>query len=108
MIGPRPYAYACAYVDPVFTSQRYDITISTSTRRTNLSVFLCLRFCLRRPSFHLLHMWCAYADVYAYALVKTRLKNGDFGETSLTRRVAPISKVERHISDGFLLLFVAV
>ena len=53
-------------------------------------------------------MWCAYADVYAYALVKTRLKNGDFGETSLTRRVAPISKVERHISDGFLLLFVAV
>ena len=38
MIGPRPCA--CAYVDPVFTSQNYDI--STSTRRTNLSVFLVL------------------------------------------------------------------
>ena len=40
MIGPRPCAYACAYVDPVFTSQSYDI--STSTRRTNLSVFIAL------------------------------------------------------------------
>ena len=30
-------------------------------------------------------MWCAYAYVYAYALVKTRLKNGDFGGTSVTR-----------------------
>ena len=38
MIGPRPCARA--YVDPVFTSQNYDI--STSTRRTNLSVFLVL------------------------------------------------------------------
>ena len=86
MIGPRPCAYACAHVDPVFTGQSYDISISISTRRTNLSVFLCLCFCLRRPSYHLLHMWCAYAYVYAYALVKTRLKNGDFGETSVTRR----------------------
>ena len=41
MTGPRPCAYACAYVDPVFThSQSYDI--STSTRRTSLSVFLVL------------------------------------------------------------------
>ena len=24
MIGPRPCAYACVYVDPVFTSQSYD------------------------------------------------------------------------------------
>ena len=31
-------------------------------------------------------MWCAYAYVYAYALVKTRLKNGDFRGTSVTRR----------------------
>ena len=55
MIGPRPCAYACAYVDPVFTSQSYDISISTSTRRTNLSVFLVLvLISLCRPSFHLL------------------------------------------------------
>ena len=46
-------------------------------------------------------MWCAYAYVYAYALVKTRLKNGDFLWTSVTRR----ADLE---SDGFLLLFVAV
>ena len=31
-------------------------------------------------------MWCAYAYVYAYALVKTRLKNGDFRGTSVTCR----------------------
>ena len=42
MNGPRPCAYACAYVDPVFTSQSYDISISTSSRRTNLSIFLVL------------------------------------------------------------------
>ena len=42
MIGPRPCVYACAYVDPVFTSESYDIIISTRTRRTNLSVFLVL------------------------------------------------------------------
>ena len=39
MIGPRPCAYACAYVDPVFTSQSYNISLSTSA---NLSVFLVL------------------------------------------------------------------
>ena len=33
-IGPRPWAYACAYVDPAFTRQSYDMGISTSTRRT--------------------------------------------------------------------------
>ena len=31
-------------------------------------------------------MWCAYAYVYSYALVKTRLKNGDFGGIFVTRR----------------------
>ena len=36
MIGPRPCAYACAYVDPVFTSQSYDIRV------TYLFVFLVL------------------------------------------------------------------
>ena len=39
MIGGRPCAYALASVDRVFTGQRYDTSISTSTRRTNISVF---------------------------------------------------------------------
>ena len=46
MISPRRCAYACAYVDPVFTCQSYDISVSTSTRRTNLSVFLVLMLML--------------------------------------------------------------
>ena len=46
MIGPRPCAYSCAYVDPVFISQSYDISITVSTRRTNLSVFLVLMLML--------------------------------------------------------------
>ena len=68
MIGPRPCAYPCAYVDPVFTSQSYDITISTSTENELVRfscayayayvdpVFTCLHMCLclSRPSFHLL------------------------------------------------------
>ena len=54
MIGPRPCAYACAYVDPVFTSQSYNISIST--RRTNLSIFLVLML------------------MVMHGLVKTRLK----------------------------------
>ena len=75
MIGPRPCAYACAYVDPVLTNQSYNISISTGTRRTNLSVFLVLMFMLMSPVFSLAYTRaCAYA--YAYALVKTRL-NGD-------------------------------
>ena len=39
MIDLRPCAYACVYVDPVLTSQRYDISISTRT--TNMSFFSC-------------------------------------------------------------------
>ena len=39
--GPLPCAYAYAYVDPVFTSQSYDISIITSTR-TNLFVYTVL------------------------------------------------------------------
>ena len=68
MIGPRPCAYACAYVDPVFTNQSYQINISTSTRRTNLYVFLVLM--LMSTHFSLAYV-CACA--HAYALVKTRL-----------------------------------
>ena len=46
MIGPRRCAYASAYVDTVFTSQTYDISISTRRRGTNLPVFLVLVFML--------------------------------------------------------------
>ena len=69
MIGPRPCSYACAYVDPVFTSQSYDISISISTRRTNLSVFLVLMLMLMSTQFSL-----AYTSACAYVLAKTRLK----------------------------------
>ena len=72
LIGPRP----CAYVDPVFTSQSYDISISISTRRTNMSAFLVLMFMLMLMSqqFSVAYT-CACA--YAYALVKTTLKRHD-------------------------------
>ena len=40
MIGPRPCANACSSVDLVFTSQSYDRSVNTSTRRPNLSFFL--------------------------------------------------------------------
>ena len=77
MIGPRPCAYACAYVDPVLTSQSYNIGISTSTRRTNLSVFLVLMFMHMSPAFLVAYTCaCAYDYADAYALVKTRF-NGD-------------------------------
>ena len=66
IIGPRPCAYACAYVDPVFTSQSYDISISTTTRRTNLSVFLVLMLMLMSTQFSLAYTCaCAYANTYA-------------------------------------------
>ena len=39
MIGPRPCAYACAYVDPVFTSQNHDIIKHKCKKNTNLPVF---------------------------------------------------------------------
>ena len=62
MIGARPCTYACAYVDPVFTSQ--------AKRKTNLSVFLVLTLMLMLRQFSLAYT-CACA--YAYASVKTRL-----------------------------------
>ena len=63
MIGPRPGAYAHADVDPVFTNQSYDISIST--RRTNLSFFLVLM--LMSTQFSLAYT-CAYAYAYASEL----------------------------------------
>ena len=70
MNGPRPCASACAYVDPVFTSQSYDISISTSVRRKNLSAFLPLMLMLTQFS---LAYTCACAYAYAYALVKNQV-----------------------------------
>ena len=71
MIGPRRCAYACAYVAPVFTSESYDISITISTRRTNLSVLLVPILILMSTQFSLAYT-CACA--YTYELVKTRLK----------------------------------
>ena len=70
MIGPRPCDYACASVDPVFTSPSYDIRISTTTRRTNLSVFPVLILMPMSTQFSFAYT-CACA--YAYPLMKTRL-----------------------------------
>ena len=65
MIGPRP----CANVDPVFTSESYEIRISTSTKN-KLVRFLVLMLMLMSTQFSLAYT-CAY--FYAYVLVKTRL-----------------------------------
>ena len=72
MIGPLPCAFACAYADPVCTSQSYDLSISIISRRTNMSVFLVLMLMLMSPQFSLAYT-CACAYAYACALVKTRL-----------------------------------
>ena len=66
MIGPLP----CAYIDPVFTSQSYDISIITSTR-TNLFVYTVLMLMSTQSS---LAYTCACAYAYTCALVKNRLK----------------------------------
>ena len=39
MIGPGPRSYVYAYVDPVFTSQRYDISISINAREERTCPF---------------------------------------------------------------------
>ena len=73
MNGPRTCGYACAYVNPtVFTSQSYDTStsISISTRRTNMPVFLGLMLILMSTQFSLAYS-CACA--YACALVKPGL-----------------------------------
>ena len=75
MIDPWPCAYACAYVDPVFTSQSYDM--STSTGRTNLSVFLFLMLMLMLTQL-------TFACAYVYALVKTNHLSGPLRKHKLT------------------------
>ena len=66
MIGSRPCAYACAYVDPVFTSQSYDIC--TSTKTSNLSVFLVLTLMLMSTQFSLAYT-CACVTIVFFAAV---------------------------------------
>ena len=85
MIGPWPCAYACAYVDPVFASQCYDISITI--RRTNLSVFLVLML----TQFSLTY---TYTCAYAYALVKTRLNQHEGVEF---RGVLPMASFTRRL-----------
>ena len=73
MIGPRPCAHPCTYVDPVLTSQSYDISISTSTNNELVPFFVCLCLCLCRPSLTCLHMWlclclCASSESQTLAL----------------------------------------
>ena len=46
-IGPGLCVYACAYVDPVLTSQSYDISIGT--KRMNVSVLLLVMLMLMPP-----------------------------------------------------------
>ena len=41
MIGPRPCAYSCAYVDPVFSSQTYDLSIEHKNKKNDLVRFSC-------------------------------------------------------------------
>ena len=40
MIGPRLCAYACAHVDPVFTSQSYEI-VKHKCKKDELASFSC-------------------------------------------------------------------
>ena len=85
MNGPRPCAYACAYVNlTVFTSQSYDTRISISTRRTNMPVFLALMLMLMSPQFSLAYT-CACA--YACTLVKTRLTFFDISAQEMFMKV---------------------
>ena len=79
------WLWPCAYVNPVFTSQSCDKSISTSTRSTNLSVFLVLMLRLMSTQFSLAYT-CACA--YAYVLVKTRLKGGVTQDDSQRRLLA--------------------
>ena len=56
VIGPRPCANACANVNPVFTCQSYDITISTSTKN-DLVRFSCAYALLMTTQFSLAYTY---------------------------------------------------
>ena len=55
MIGPQPCAYACAYVNPVFTSQSYDLSIKHKNKKNNLVCFSCA-YAYVDPVFTCLHI----------------------------------------------------
>ena len=57
MIGLRPCAYPCAYVDPVFTSQSYDISISTSTNKELVRFSCAYVYAYVDPVFTCLHIY---------------------------------------------------
>ena len=93
MIGSRPCAYACAYVDPVFTSQSYDIC--TSTKTSNLSVFLVLTLMLMSTQFSLAHTRACVTIVF-FAAVN---HNYDHKERNLetqkhTKRISEIYQAQ--------------
>ena len=57
MIGSRPCAYSCAYVDPVFRSQTYDLSIKHKNKKNDLVRFLVLMLnAFVDPVFTCLHM----------------------------------------------------
>ena len=85
MIGPRPCAYARSYVDPVFCSQSYDISISTSARRTNLSCAFIYAYAYVDPVFTCLHIClclclclCASETVYVFGPLLATVVNRPF------------------------------
>ena len=69
MIGPRPCAFPCAYVDPVFTSQSYD-SISTSTKNELVRFSCAHAYAYVDPVFTCLHI-CDYAYVDQFSLAYT-------------------------------------
>ena len=61
MIGLRPCAYVCAYADPIFTSQKYDISIlSTSIREELVHVSCAYAYVCVDPVFTCLRMSLCY------------------------------------------------
>ena len=68
----------CAYVDPVFTSQSYDISLSISTRRMDLifPFFLYLCLCLVFTCLHMCLCFCFCASLNpALGAIKLNKKN---------------------------------
>ena len=88
MIGPWPCTYACAYINPAFTSQSYDISISTSTRRMNLSGFFCAyAYAHVDPVFTCLHMCLCLCLCLCVCTSETRLKISNFRVNTTSRWV---------------------
>ena len=77
MIGPRPCAYSCAYVNPVFTSQSYDI--NHKHKKNELVRFSCAyAYPYVDPVFTCVHMClclCLCSCVSENQALETLLKN---------------------------------